>query len=182
MTDLTRRALVAAGATVAAALPVRKPRAQGTGLQDMAALHPVSAPEPVELHFAAADGTARSLADYAGKPVVVNLWATWCVPCVREMAALDELARVLAPQGIAVLPLSSDRTGAVAVQRFYAERGITSLPVLLDPMSAAAHALKVNGIPTTVLFDRTGRQVARLEGAADWAAPGAADAVRAALG
>ena len=105
--------------------------------------------------------------------MVVNLWATWCAPCVAEMPALAALARALAPADIAVMPLSSDRGGADAVRGFYAQHGVSGLPVLLDPKGAVLRAWGVQGIPVTVLIDREGRERARLEGAADWAAPAA---------
>ena len=72
--------------------------------------------------------------------MVINLWATWCVPCVEEMPSLAALSKTLAPDDIAVLPLSSDRGGARVVEAFYQEHGITGLPVLLDPKGAAARA------------------------------------------
>ena len=176
MTEVTRRALVAAAATLAVATPLRKPRAQG--LQGIEALHALPTPRKLDLTFTAADGTPHSLADYAGKAVVLNLWATWCVPCVREMPALDDLAKLVAADGIVVLPISSDHGGAAVVQRFYAEHGIKQLPVMLDPMSAMAHALNVRGIPTTLLIDPQGQEVAWLEGAADWSSPDAVTVVR----
>lgn len=173
MMQMTRRALiaggVAAGGTVALALPLRKPRAQA--LQGIDALHPLHEPKKLDLHFTAGDGSDRSLADYAGRAVVLNLWATWCIPCVREMPALDDLAAMVKREGIAVLAVSSDRGGAAVVERFYADRGIKNLPVLLDPGSRMAHLLGVNGIPTTFLVDRNGFEVGSLEGAADWSAP-----------
>jgi len=76
------------------------------------------------------DGTVRTLADYAGQGVVLNLWATWCVPCVAEMPALDALARQVAGDRVAVLTLSSDRGGAPPVERFYREKGIQTLCVI----------------------------------------------------
>lgn len=176
MSELTRRALVATGGTLALALPLRKPRAQA--LQGIGALHALHEPRKLDLHFSAADGTARTLADYAGKAVVLNLWATWCVPCVREMPALDDLAKMVAGDGIVVLPVSSDHGGAAAVQRFYAEHGIENLPILLDPMSAMAHALNVRGIPTTFLIDKNGNELGWLEGSADWSAPDTLTVVR----
>ncbi len=176
MTEVTRRALVAAGATLAAAIPLRKPRAQA--LQGIGALHALATPRKLDLHFTAADGTPRSLADYAGRGVVLNLWATWCVPCVREMPALDDLAKLVAKDGVVVLPVSSDHGGAAVVQQFYANHGIANLPVLLDPMSAMAHALNVRGIPTTLLIDPQGQEVGWLEGAADWSSPDAVTVVR----
>jgi hypothetical protein len=94
------------------------------------------------------------------------------------MPSLAKLSKALAPQDIAVLPLSSDRGGAQAVQAFFQEHTITGLPVLLDPRSAAAHAWGARGIPTSVIVDRKGREVARLEGSADWSTPAAVQLVR----
>ncbi len=176
MTQITRRALVAAAGTLAVTVPLRKPRAQA--LAGVDALQVLPAPKPVDIHFTTADGGTRSVADYVGHGVVLNLWATWCVPCVREMPALDDMARVLAHDGVVVLPLSSDHAGAAVVQKFYAEHSITTLPVLLDPRGAAAAALGVSGIPTTLIIDAKGREVAWLEGSADWSQPDMMAAVR----
>jgi hypothetical protein len=98
------------------------------------------------------------------------------------MGALAVLSRALAPADIAVLPLSSDRSGAPAVTRFFATHEIAALPVLLDPHGAAATAFGARGIPTTILIDRNLKERGRLEGAADWDTPGAAAAVKALLG
>ena len=186
MTDMTRRAglaavRLAAGATLAAALPLGKPRAQVLrvqGMQGIEALQPLHQPQKLELQFTTADGTVRRLSDYAGKAVVLNMWATWCVPCVREMPSLDDLAKMVGDDGIVVLPVSSDRGGAAVVQRFYAERGIRNLPVLLDPRNEIGRSLGVHGIPTTLLIDKAGNELAWLEGAADWSAPDAVTVVR----
>ncbi len=176
MTVLTRRALVAAAGTVTLALPLRKPRAQA--LQGIDSLHPLHEPKKLDLRFFAADGSALTLADYVGKAVILNLWATWCVPCVREMPALDDLARIVAKDGIVILPVSSDHGGAAVVGRFYAERGIKNLPILLDPQSRVAHEMGVNGIPTTFLIDKGGNELGWLEGSADWSSPDAITVVR----
>ncbi len=167
---ITRRALVVGGGTLAAALA--RGNSQAAALQPLSALHAIAPPSPpADITWVTADGVHRTLADYAGRGVVLNLWATWCVPCVAEMPALDELARAVAADRIDVLPLSSDRGGVPVVQKFYADRGIKDLPVLLDPQSAASHALGLRGIPTTLVIDRTGRELGRLEGAAAWAEP-----------
>lgn len=119
--------------------------------------------------FTDADGKTFTIANFAGKGLVVNLWATWCVPCVAEMPALDALAQKLAGDGILVLPLSSDRGGAAMVRRFYAAHNISRLGIWLDPHGETAHAWGVRGLPTTLVIDRQGREQARLEGAAEWA-------------
>ena len=176
MTPPTRRTLLAAAATLPALAIPRKPAAAQDGLRGLDRLvvgEPAAVPE---FRFTRADGTEHGLGEYAGVGVVLNLWATWCVPCVAEMAALDRLAQK-APDGLAVLALSSDRGGAPVVQRFFQERGIHTLPVLLDPRGTAGRALGARGIPTTVLIDRMGRERARMEGAADWASPDSVAAI-----
>jgi thiol-disulfide isomerase/thioredoxin len=130
------------------------------------------------LHFAAADGTTQTLADFAGKGVVLNLWATWCGPCAAELPSLDRLAATLAPDDIVVVPLSSDRGGAAVVEQYYKNHGIAHLGVWIDPDETALQALGARGIPTTLILDREGRERARLEGGIDWASKDAAALVR----
>ncbi len=175
---MSRRRLLTAAGTLTAALGGRKPHAQE--LEDLAgALKLTDPPMPAPaVNFVAADGSEHHLAEFVGHGMVVNLWATWCAPCVAEMPSLAALSKVLAPDDIAVLPLSSDRGGAAVVQAFYRQHGITGLPVLLDPKSAAAHTWHVRGIPTSLIIDKQGRERARLEGSADWSTPAAAALVR----
>ena len=86
----------------------------------MQGLTPVSPPaEPPDGVFVTADGASHHLSEFRGRGMVVNLWATWCAPCVAEMPSLEALSKALAPQDIAVLPLSSDRGGADAVRAWY---------------------------------------------------------------
>ena len=157
MLSLPRRGILAA----AAMLPLA---AQADGLPGPENLDLIDEPAP-DIHFTAPEGP-QTLADYSGRPVLVNFWATWCVPCVAELPALDRLAGVM-PR-LAVLPLSSDRGGAPSVQRFYAQLRIDHLPTLLDPKGDAARAIGARGIPTTLLIGADGRTRARLEGAAQW--------------
>jgi thiol-disulfide isomerase/thioredoxin len=172
----TRRGLLAAG-TVATLLGTRKPgRARAA---ELAKLMPVTPPRPApETPFQTADGASRRIADYAGKTLLVNLWATWCAPCAAELPSLAALARSLAAENIIVLPVSADRGGAKTVEAFYAAHGITGLPVLTDKDAALMHALAVRGLPTTYVIDGTGRIVGKEEGGMDWNTPAMADAVR----
>ena len=141
----------------------------------------VTAPEPKPLDpiaFTAADGSARTLADFAGRVVLLNFWATWCVPCVEEMPALDRLQGALGGPGFEVVALSIDRQGKELVVPFLARLKINRLAVYLDPPGRSMRALGVRGLPTTLLIDRQGREVGRLEGAADWDAPAAQTLIR----
>ena len=162
--------LAATAGTLAATLWPRKPSAAAT-LPSLAKVldrldPPVALPDGV---FLTQDGTSHRLTEFKGRGMVVNLWATWCVPCVAEMPSLENLSKALAPDDIAVLPLSSDRGGAEKVASWYQEHGITALPVLMDPKGAMARAFEARGLPTTVIVNTAGLVVARLEGAADWA-------------
>jgi thiol-disulfide isomerase/thioredoxin len=174
-----RMVLGVAGGTLAAAALPRKPLAEelpplSKGLTPVSP--PAEAPDGI---FVTADGAKHHLAEFKGRGMVVNLWATWCAPCVAEMPSLEALSKALAPRDIAVLPLSSDRGGADAVQAWFSQHGITNLPVLLDPKGALARAFNARGIPTTVVINTSGRVVARLEGAADWSSPAAQALVQA---
>ena len=167
----------ASGILAASALP-RKPLA-GSLPPLSKVLSTISPPQdPPEGVFLTSDGASHRLAEFKGRGMVVNMWATWCAPCVAEMPSLEALSSALAPQDIAVLPLSSDRGGAEAVQAWYRQHGIGALPILLDPKGALAQAFNAHGIPTTVIINTAGQQVARLEGAADWAAPEAQALIR----
>lgn len=179
-----RRILLATAAgTLAATAGPRKPLAGTLAAETLAplseGLDPVSPPQdPPDAVFLSQDGAEHHFSEFKGRGMVVNMWATWCAPCVAEMPSLEALSKALAPHDIAVLPLSSDRGGAEVVQAWYQAHGITFLPVLLDRKSAVAGALNARGIPTTVIINTEGKVVARLEGAADWSAPDAQALVR----
>ena len=143
------------------------------------AVQVVDPPEQApDIRSTASDGSGRTLADFAGKGVVLNLWATWCRPCVAELPSLDALAGMLAADNIAVVALSSDRGGAPEVESYYKAHGIAHLGIWTDPDGAAMHALGARGIPTTLILDRQGRERARLEGGIDWADKNAAATIR----
>ena len=163
--------------------PVSGPAAEGGRLLGIEALQ--RSDPPAALAAAVlfdGDGVAHGLAAFAGTGLVINLWATWCVPCVAELPALAVLAAGLKGSSIRVLAASSDRGGAAVVEAFYRRHGIAGLAVWLDPKGEAARIWGARGIPTTIIVDREGREAGRLEGAADWGSEAAAAAVRGLVG
>lgn len=112
-------------------------------------------------------GEEVSLADFRGKPLLVNLWATWCAPCIQEMPTLDGLA---AREGdkLAVLAISEDRDGRDKVEAFFDEHGFEHLDSYLDAEMALLPELKIDTLPTTILYDAEGREVWRMVGIMDW--------------
>jgi thiol-disulfide isomerase/thioredoxin len=140
-------------------------------------LHPAPASVP-DLSFTGGDGKPLTLADFKGRVVLLNLWATWCGPCVEEMPSLDRLQARLGGPDFTVLALSLDRQGPSLVAPFLEKLAVRNLAMYLDTGNAAMRALKIRGLPTTVLLDRDGREVGRIEGAAAWDSPAAEALVR----
>ncbi|MCC9620768.1 TlpA family protein disulfide reductase [Thalassospira sp. MA62] len=117
------------------------------------------------------DGVDTALNSLKDNVVLVNLWATWCVPCIKEMPDLDHLADEMAGKPFRVLALSQDRGGAKMVREYFQTNGIEHLDVLLDPRGATARALGARGLPTSFVIDGKGVIVGKLEGIAQWDAP-----------
>jgi thiol-disulfide isomerase/thioredoxin len=113
------------------------------------------------------DGAAASLADFRGRPVLLNLWATWCAPCVAEMPTLDTLAARESDR-VQVLTVSQDLDGREKVEAFFAKQGYRNLETWLDPQMALMTELKADTLPTTILYDSRGREVWRVVGMEDW--------------
>lgn len=129
------------------------------------------------LSFLDEHGEKLTLEKFRGHVVVLNLWATWCGPCIEELPTLDHLQQQLAPLGVTVLALSIDRGGPKTVREFFDEHEIKSLGVYVDPTMAAQSDLNVIGLPTTIIIDRDGRERGRLVGPAAWDDAKAADLV-----
>jgi thiol-disulfide isomerase/thioredoxin len=126
-------------------------------------------PKPVpELSFLDGEGNEVRLADFLGEVVVLNLWATWCAPCRREMPSLDRLQAEYGDDGLEVIALSLDRGDLGKVRAFFAELGIAHLAIYHDPTARAGRELGAPGLPTTIVIDRTGQEVGRLLGPAEW--------------
>ena len=108
------------------------------------------------------------LANFKGRMVLLNLWATWCVPCIQELPALDRLQQAMASTNFVVVALSLDRGGLSEVGPFWSRAGLRHLPIYMDPSMTAGQTLGVRGLPTTLLIDQKGFEIARHEGPAEW--------------
>ncbi len=137
-------------------------------------------PVPGEPFVVGADKLA-TLGDYKGKGVVLNFWATWCAPCVREMPALSRLQTQLEKDGggIVVLTLSRDLDGAPVVEEFFEKKQITNLPVLIDKKSRLGAKMKIYGLPATIFIDPDGMERGRVMGSVHWDSKAALDLVKA---
>ncbi len=118
--------------------------------------------------FDGPDGARLSLASFAGKPFVLNLWATWCGPCKVEMPALDTIA---AEGKLPVVTVSQDMDGAKAVAPYFAAARFKALKAYIDPQLGFSLALGNPSLPTTILYDATGHEVWRMTGGMDWTSP-----------
>jgi thiol-disulfide isomerase/thioredoxin len=176
--------LIVAGVAAAMALTVQRvddrlPKFH-TALKDFKPLEP---PQPAPaISFTDAQGHSLSLADFRGRVVLLNFWATWCVPCVEEMPSLDNLQAKLGNDDFIVVAISTDRQGLSIVQPFLDKLGIRNLAIYLDPPHAAQRAFGIRGIPTTIVIDREGRERGRLEGMTRWDSSEALTLIRHYLG
>jgi thiol-disulfide isomerase/thioredoxin len=129
-------------------------------------------PRPLpEIVFDDGAGAARKLSDFRGKVVLLNVWATWCVPCRKEMPTLDRLQGQLGGPNFEVIALSIDHRGAEVVRKFYADVGIKNLAITVDAKAEAPFKLGTVGVPTTLLINREGMEIGRLIGTAEWGSP-----------
>lgn len=169
------RKLLLAFVYTALALGANTALADTTALQglrdgDMQKLVFHTDPKPVSgSAFTLADGAGEGhLADYRGKYVLLNFWATWCAPCRKEMPMLAALQDEYGGAEFEVVTLATGRNSPVGIQKFFDEIGVTNLPRHQDPKQAIARDMAVLGLPITVLIDPEGREIARLQGDADW--------------
>ncbi len=184
MGALMRNAAIPEACRPAAALAqTLKPLARG----EVAALSPAATPIQVaDLAFEDSSGQARKLSDWQGKTVLLNLWATWCVPCKKEMPALDELQKKLGSSDFEVVAVNIDTRDPQKPKTWLKDTGISSLSYYADPTARIFQVLKERGrafgMPTTLLIDKNGCEVATLAGPAEWASSDAARFVEKALG
>jgi thiol-disulfide isomerase/thioredoxin len=126
-----------------------------------------------ETAFLSPDGKLMTLAAFRGRAILVNLWATWCEPCVAELPALDALQAAAGGARFQVVALNMDADDVVSARAFLEQHALTHLALYTDPKLALNAALASPGIPASVLYDRQGREIARIYGATDWTSPDA---------
>ena len=134
-----------------------------------------------DLKFTDSVNQTKSLSDWRGRVVLVNLWATWCAPCRKEMPSLGALQRQLGSKDFEVVAISLDRKGAEPAGAFLKDTGSTNLALYLDTSAASLDQLQAIGLPASVLIDRKGNEIGRMLGPADWSSPEAVTLIRAAI-
>jgi len=132
--------------------------------------------------FEAKGGKTASLSQFKGKVVVLNLWATWCAPCVKEMPQLDRLQGMFPAKDLAVVTVSMDMAGWRVVEPFWEKRGLKNITPYLDKKNELALGFKARGLPLTVIYDRQGKEVARIAAPAEWDAKPAIDLIAVLVG
>ena len=118
--------------------------------------------------FTTEAGNSMTLADYQGKHIVLNFWATWCAPCRVEMPMLSDLQTELGGDGFEVVTIATGRNAPPAMKTFFDEIGVDNLPLHRDPKGQLAREMGVFGLPITVILDTKGQELARLRGDAHW--------------
>jgi thiol-disulfide isomerase/thioredoxin len=151
-------------------------------LGEMAAFVTKKAPEPLpDITFQDAAGKDVTLSSFKGKTVLLNLWATWCEPCREEMPALDRLQHDLGSDKFEVVALSLDRKGYDASRKFLDDLKANDVKLYADATAKQGMALKLIGMPTTILINKDGLEVGRLAGSAKWDSDDAKKLIEAAI-
>ncbi len=136
---------------------------------DMKKLSFHTAPRPVSAQpFESESGEPMTLADYKGKYILLNFWATWCAPCRKEMPMLSDLQAQLGGDDFAVVTIATGRNPPPAMKKFFADIGVDNLPLHRDPKSLLGNEMGVFGLPITMILDPSGQEIARLPGDAEW--------------
>jgi thiol-disulfide isomerase/thioredoxin len=150
------------------------PASPGAGVDNTAVLDRSHKGEAMPaMPFAAPGGAPATLGSFRGRPVLVNLWATWCGPCVEELPTLNELA-TRDKSKLAVVAINQDGGGDAQVKPFWTTHGWTALTPYTDAKNALMAKLKVDVLPTTILFNAKGKEIWRVVGGKDWTSPAAA--------
>lgn len=134
------------------------------------AVHPTPQAVP-NVKFVNEDGTKMTLKDFRGRVILVNVWATWCPPCVAEMPTLDALQKALGGPEFEVVTLSIDRAGSKVVRQLFDRIGVQHLNIYVDETMRSANKLRAFGLPATLLINADGKELGRLIGPAVWNTP-----------
>ncbi len=159
----------------------------GGGFKDFAKGHMAAflvkadRPQVPDLTFQDLTGSEATLSKWRGRVVLLNLWATWCAPCRKEMPTLNEVQKQLGSKDFEVVALSVDRKGLEASAAFLKETGADALGLYIDETSKSLESLQAFGLPATLLIDRKGREIGRLLGPAEWDSAEAIALMKAAL-
>lgn len=135
-----------------------------------------------DVAFTSEDGQEMTLADFRGKHIVLNFWATWCAPCRHEMPLLSALQDEMGGDQMEVVTIATGRNPLPAMQRFFDEIGVDNLPLHTDPRQSLARGMGVLGLPVTVILDPEGNEIARMQGDADWSGENAMAIMRTLIG
>jgi thiol-disulfide isomerase/thioredoxin len=141
-----------------------------TGWMEQFILNETPLPVP-ETAMQNGEGETLTLNSFRGKVLLVNFWATWCAPCIREMPSLDRLQAALNGQNFQVIAINSDRQGGKVAQPFLKNLGIQNLDTFIDEKMAIGRGLGVKGLPASFLISADGQILGRLDGLAEWDSP-----------
>ncbi|RAU21211.1 TlpA family protein disulfide reductase [Paramagnetospirillum kuznetsovii] len=152
---------------VGTSLQLRKPQHASPLL--VAAVAKAKVPRPLtDIASVDAAGVSQPLNARVKRPTVINFWATWCIPCVRELPTLGTFKAMADAAGIDVLTISEDKEGAAPALKMLEDKGLKALPLIVDADGSVAKATSVKGMPTTLIIDAKGMEIARMEGEVDW--------------
>jgi len=175
-----RKSGTAEAVPLTAAVPAAIGKELATGALAAFLIKPERKPVP-DIAFQDGQGKTLKISQWKGRVALVNLWATWCAPCRKEMPDLAKLQAELGSKDFEVVAISVDRKGVDASSAFLKETGADNLALYVEPTTTVVNELQALGLPSTLLIDRKGREIGRLVGPADWASPEAQTLIKAAL-
>ncbi|MCB1434498.1 MAG: TlpA family protein disulfide reductase [Alphaproteobacteria bacterium] len=175
-----RKSGTAEAVPLTAAAPAAIGKELATGALAAFLIKPERKPVP-DIAFQDGQGKTLKISQWKGRVALVNLWATWCAPCRKEMPDLAKLQAELGSKDFEVVAISVDRKGVDASSAFLKETGADNLALYVEPTTTVVNELQALGLPSTLLIDRKGREIGRLVGPADWASPEAQTLIKAAL-
>jgi thiol-disulfide isomerase/thioredoxin len=166
MKNLVLTITLSASTLVGAVSPVEAAAAAPQGIEVWAS--GVASPKS---QFVNPQGVLVTLSDFKGKTIVLNVWATWCAPCIKEMPSLDRLSEKLGNGKAMVLAVNQDKGGAAIAKPFLEKLRIKNLLAYTDPSSKLSRDLGIRGLPTTFIISSNGTFIGRAEGALEWDSP-----------